>query len=138
MEKTWAPPTLKTPMAFPTFPQLRRLDLYREILLSVEEHPNNGQLWTAVRLREHSVEDVVAHTRLLEDAGLVVARFGSPVGNEFGVILRMTNDGYEFLEDSRQLTFWEKAKEHVKSAGVPLTVYALKQAFDIIVKDKLK
>jgi hypothetical protein len=91
-----------------------------------------------VRLREHSVEDVVAHTRLLEDAGLVVARFGSPVGNEFGVILRMTNDGYEFLEDSRQLTFWEKAKEHVKSAGVPLTVYALKQAFDIIVKDKLK
>src|SRR5580700_3725219 len=31
MEKTWAPPTWKTPPAFPTFPQLRRRDRFTEL-----------------------------------------------------------------------------------------------------------
>ena len=31
MEKTWAPPTWKTPAAFPTFPQLRRRDRLTEL-----------------------------------------------------------------------------------------------------------
>src|SRR5579859_1474860 len=29
--KTWAPPTWKTPLAFPTFPQLRRRDRFTEL-----------------------------------------------------------------------------------------------------------
>jgi Integrase core domain len=31
MEKTWASPTWKTPLAFPTFPQLRRRDRFTEL-----------------------------------------------------------------------------------------------------------
>jgi len=114
----------------------RDMDLFRAILLSVEAQPT-GKHWAAVPLLDHSHEDVVAHVRLVADAGLVEARFVSPVNNDVGVVLRITNDGYDFLEASRQPTFWEKAKQHLKSAGLPLTVYAIRQVFDLLIKERL-
>jgi hypothetical protein len=114
----------------------RDMDLFRAILLEVESQPA-GKMWSAVPLLEHPTIEVVAHVRLISDAGLVDARFISPVNNEDAFVIRITNDGYDFLEASRQPSFWEKAKERVKSAGVPISVYALKQVFDILIKEHL-
>jgi hypothetical protein len=79
---------------------------------------------------DHSTEEVVAHLRLLEDAGYVDARFMGPIDNDTAVILRITHAGYEFLEASRQPTLWEKAKQHVKSVGAPLSLEIVKLAVD--------
>jgi hypothetical protein len=114
----------------------RDLDLFRAILLSVEAQPT-GKCWTAVPLLDHSHEDVVGHVRLVADAGLVDATFMSPVNNDVAVVNRITNDGYDFLEASKNLTFWETAKQRLKSVGVPVTAYAVKQILDILVKERL-
>jgi hypothetical protein len=102
------------------------MDLFRAILLDVEAQPT-GHPWSARPLLDYSLEDVVAHVRLIADAGLVEARFLGPIGNGAAMVLRMTNDGHDFLEASKQLTFWEKAKQRLKSGGLPVTVYAMKQ-----------
>lgn len=115
----------------------RDMDLFRAILLSVEEQPT-GTVWSAHPLLDHSVEDVVGHVRLLEDAGLVDARFSSRVGNEDAAIIRITNAGHDFLEASREPTFWQKSKQRLKDSGVPITIYAIKQVFDLLVKEHLK
>jgi hypothetical protein len=85
----------------------------------------------------YDIPDVVGHVRLIEDAGLAEARFPSAVGNGAAVIIRLTNAGYDFLEASKQKTLWEKAKEKVKAAGVPVTVYTLQQVLDALIKAHL-
>jgi hypothetical protein len=109
------------------------MDLFRAILLAVEEYPS-GKPWPAVPLLDFPITEVVGHLRLVADAGLVEARFLGPINNEAAMVLRITNDGYDFLEASKQPTLWEKAKEQLKSSGIPLTVYALKQALDMLIK----
>jgi hypothetical protein len=112
------------------------MDLFRAILLDAEAQPT-GQPWSARPLLDYSLEDVVAHVRLIADARLVEARFQSPINNDVAEVLRITNDGHDFLEASRQPTLWEKAKQRLKSGGLPLTVYAIKQVFDILIKEHL-
>lgn len=92
----------------------RDMDLFREILLATEETPVSLQ-WTAKPLLNHSIEEVVAHMRLLQNAGYLEARFIGPVNNDTAVLLRITHTGYEFLETSKQPTLWEKAKQQVKT-----------------------
>jgi hypothetical protein len=107
----------------------RDMDLFREILLAAEETPVSKQ-WTAQPLLDHPTEEVVAHMRLLEDAGYIDARFVGPMNNETAVLLRMTHLGYEFLEASKQPTLWEKAKQQVRTVGAPLSLEILKMALD--------
>jgi len=45
---------------------VRDMELFRAILLAVEEKPS-GQPWEAQPLLNHSLEDVVAHARLIAD-----------------------------------------------------------------------
>lgn len=112
------------------------MDLFREILLEVEKQPV-GASWNATPLLDHSLQEVVAHLRLIQDAGLIDARFLNAVQNDFAHVIRITNEGFDFLEASRQPTMWEKAKQQVKSAGVPVTVYALKLAVETIIKNAI-
>jgi hypothetical protein len=107
----------------------RDMDLFREILLAAEEMPVSKQ-WTAQPLLDHPTEEVVAHMRLLKDAGYIDARFIGPTNNDTAILLRITNIGYEFLEASKQPSLWEKAKQQVKSVGAPLSLEILKMALD--------
>jgi hypothetical protein len=107
----------------------RDMDLFREILLAAEETPVSQQ-WAARPLLGHPTEEVVAHMRLLQDAGYVEARFVGPTNNDTAVLLRITHTGYEFLEASKQPTLWERAKHQVKSVSAPLTLEILKMALD--------
>lgn len=92
-----------------------------------------GTFWSAKPLLGYDTPDVVGHVRLIEDAGLAEARFSSEVGNEDAVIIRLTNSGYDFLEASKQKTLWEKAKENLKNAGMPITVYTIKHVLDALI-----
>ena len=111
----------------------RDLDLYRAILLEVENRPS-GQRWPAEPLSGHTLGEVIYHIQLMQDAGLVDARV---LNYEAAMILRMTHDGHDFLEASRQPSLWAKAKEKLQSAGLPLTIYALKTVLDALIKERL-
>jgi len=99
----------------------RDMDLFREILLEAEKVPSS-EMWPAEPLLGYNMRDVVAHIELLRDAGLVDTRTR---GNQ-GMILRITNEGHDFLEESRQQTRWETAKSKTKELGVPVTISVLK------------
>jgi len=110
----------------------RDMDLIREILLEAEKVPSNG-IWTAVPLLGHNLTDVVAHIELLQDAGLVDAR----TRGEDGVILRITNQGHDFLEESRPITRWEAAKAKAKEVGAPATISAFKTILTAVMNEAI-
>jgi len=111
----------------------RNMDLIRAILLEVESRPV-GQLWSAAPMLGHDQGEVVEHVRLSQESGLVEARFMT--GHQ-AVILRLTNAGHDFVEAARPQTFWQKAKDRVAAQGVPLTIYSVRMALDILIKDGL-
>jgi hypothetical protein len=51
----------------------RDMDLIREILLETEKMPAM-EIWTAVPLLGHDLNEVVAHVELAKEAGLIDAR----------------------------------------------------------------
>ena len=111
----------------------RDMDLFREILVSIEEQPA-GAYWTAKPLLEYSIQDVVAHVRLINDAGLVEARFLTSMNADGAIVLRITNAGYDFLEASRQKTLWEQAKHQLVANGVPLTVATIRAVLQKLIE----
>jgi len=111
----------------------RDMDLFRTILLAVEEAPT-GELWSARPLLGYAIDDVVAHIRLIDDAGLVEARFSC---GPDAVILRLTNAGYDFLEASRPATRWEQAKKIVADRGLPVTIDVVRSVLDLSIKAAL-
>jgi hypothetical protein len=111
----------------------RDMDLIRQILLEVEKLPAS-EMWTATPLLTFNQAEVVAHVQLAIDANLVDARYRLP---DSATILRITNDGYDFLEASKQQSLWDRAKSKITAAGLPLTIYSLKLAMDTLIKDGL-
>jgi Hypothetical protein (DUF2513) len=111
----------------------RDMDLIRAIVIEVEQQPV-GQLWSAKPMLEHNHAEVVEHVRLAQESGLVEARFAA---GPHAVILRLTNSGHDFVEAARPQTFWQKAKDRVTAQGVPLTIYSVRLALDILIKDGL-
>jgi DNA-binding transcriptional ArsR family regulator len=109
------------------------MDLFRAILLEVEQTPVEDP-WASEPMLDHSHPEVIEHIRLLQDAGLVDARFA---GNHHAMILRMTNSGHDFLESTRVPTLYEQTKERAKKAAVPLTIATIKMIFDALIKEHL-
>jgi formylmethanofuran:tetrahydromethanopterin formyltransferase len=77
---------------------------------------------------------VFAHVELAQDAGLVEASFMS---GACALVQRITNDGYDFLEASKQKTLWEQAKGLVIANGLPMTVATIKTVLQTLVTDAL-
>ena len=102
----------------------RDMDLCRSILAKVEESED-----TAVKLTQkddfpnHTVDKFIEHCRLLADAGLVEPnlRFGG-VAN-----IRLTWDGHEFVELSRNDSRWKTGRQSITSKGIPMTIDVVTQ-----------
>ena len=109
------------------------MDLIRAILIEVEKLPPLER-WAARPLDGYGEKEVIAHVQLAYDAGLVDARF---VPGAAAMILRITNDGYDFLEASKQPTLWQRAKLQLISNGLPLTVTAIKSVLQTLINDGL-
>lgn len=112
----------------------RDIDLIREILLQVEATPSNN-MWKAKPLLGCDVTDVVAHVRLAQDAGLLEAIF-TKTGTH-AVVQRMLNDGYDFLEQSKLPSRWEKAKSKIVTESLPMTVDIFKSVLVKLVQEQL-
>ena len=92
----------------------RDMDLIRKILTDVEAADSDGPL---VSLKDaHSAYQAA----LLKEAGLIHAaivpdQFGRP---RSAIIHRLTWDGHEFLDASRDSKIWKMAVEHIIKPGV--------------------
>lgn len=111
------------------------MDLFREILFEVERVPAM-EMWTAVPLLEHDLNDVVAHVELAQEAGLIEASVLKGVP-PCACVLSITNAGYDFLEASKQKTLWDRAKHQLLANGLPLTVATIKTVLQSLINDAL-
>jgi hypothetical protein len=111
----------------------RDMDLIREILLYAEESPA-GTPWSARPLLDHDLKEVIEHVMLLKDAGYVDA---TTLQHSAAMIRRITHDGHEFLNTSRDKTLWEKAKEQAKNLGAPITIATVKTLLDQLISARL-
>ena len=110
----------------------RDMDLFRSVLLKVEELPRTD--WHHIRVEGYTLDEVGYHAKLAEDAGFIEAKFLAGTTHEF-VVRRLTYAGHEFLDAARQDTLWQKAKQIVlKNAGT-LTVEAMKNALAHLMKN---
>lgn len=74
-------------------------------------------------LKQYAEEIVMYHIALMLDAGLIEGYIhrdngGKPIGAS---IVRMTWAGHEFLDSTRDLSIWNKAKEKVLNPGISWT-----------------
>lgn len=87
----------------------RDIDLLRQILLDVE---SDGKLGIP---GEHSPEEIAEHVQQLIEAHLIE---GQVVRNHVGIpcgsaIIRLTSAGHDFLDATRNASFWTKTKSYV-------------------------
>jgi len=120
-------------MAYRILAMTRDMDLFREILLEVEKLPA-GRPWPATPLLGHEIESVVSHVLLLRDAALVDA---TNLQYHAAMVRRITNQGYDFIEASKQPSLWSRAKEQVKNLALPVTAATMKAVLDALVKEHL-
>lgn len=90
----------------------RDLDLIRKILLKCEEH-EHGYAPSTFNIDGYTDEKIGFHIRLAGEAGLVHTRDNSGPGDKSPVARArsITWSGYEFLDDTKDETVWEKAKK---------------------------
>lgn len=91
----------------------RDMDLARNILLRMEEDAESFDGLS------DNPETVSEHLWLLRDAGLIEATPQMADGKILSMSAeRITWDGHDFLDASRESAVWELAKEHVIGPGL--------------------
>jgi hypothetical protein len=111
----------------------RDMDLIREILIEVEKLPAM-QMWNSRPLLEHDDREVFAHVKLAEEAGLLIASYATGYS---AMVQRLTNAGYDFLEASKIPTLWQRAKDQITAAALPITATTLKAALQTLISQGL-
>jgi len=96
----------------------RDADLIRDILLAVEEKPAGHSLST-LELPGYDNLTIGEHVELLVDAGLIEANIEKTYGPEYAIVIkRLTWDGHELLQASKDNTIWNSAKKNIiKDSG---------------------
>ncbi len=115
----------------------RDMDLARNIMLALEEStgPELVDVYIEVYVKGHTPEEISYHVMLLHEAGLIKALDASSFGEYDWRPERLTWEGHEFLESSRDEGVWKKAKKIMaeKAGGIPFE--ALKQVLIQLAKD---
>jgi hypothetical protein len=97
----------------------RNLELVRLILIRGEAADDFTLRSSAFAAEGYDEKTVARHFQLLEEAGLVEANLlcVESRGALQGMVERLTWDGHEFLEATRNETVWSRTKELVKAKG---------------------
>ena len=102
----------------------RDMELVRQLLMQVADDPKyNGRAKWHVHAEDFSkdgftYDQIDYHFGLLIDAGFLV---GEPMGSPGYIISKVSWEGHEFLDDTRDPDIWEKTKDRAqKVAGVGL------------------
>jgi len=100
----------------------RDLDLIRKIMIAIDSYEGSGE--PKLDIDGHLSDEVLGHLCLMED-GRFIHR---------GEV-RLTWEGHEFLEASRDDGIWEKAKQIVIERTCGLNTETLKAALVQLAKD---
>ena len=101
----------------------RNMDYARELLLRMEEDPEfDGMTWFPGDLllsEGHSFDELAYHLNLLDEAGFITIRKTA----HMPLISKLTWNGHEFLDDTRDPGIWAEAQEKAKAvAGAGLAL----------------
>lgn len=101
----------------------RDMDLVRDILRQVEEEPYTMNP-VKLTFADRPENEIAYHVLLLDEAGLLEAMDFSSMDGPAWKPVRLTWEGHEFLEASRDDTRWEKAKAMMqeKAGGMSFEV----------------
>jgi DNA-binding transcriptional ArsR family regulator len=115
----------------------RDLDLVRKILISIEQKPNLEP--EEITIDGYEFQIVAFHLLILKEAGLVDAVMSEDASGELvgAFAIRLTWDGFEFLELARNDTVWQKSKKFLKDKTVSVSVAILTEILKAIVRDTL-
>lgn len=104
----------------------RDLDFCRTILLRVGDAPSDKQ--ADLDFPDRSEGELVAHIEWLEEGGLLDAEImRNRLGQADGAIVqRLTWEGCDFLDASRDPSLWQKARTRFLSPGVSFTFEIVK------------
>ena len=111
----------------------RDMDLFREILLQCETH-NHGYAPKVIDVPDYSKEQIDFHIYLLGEAGLLRTINTTSLSDKSpkAEALNITNDGYDFIEKTRDPDTWQKTKKVVAEVGVWTLPILISVATDII------
>lgn len=101
----------------------RDMDLIRLILIEVEKMVNWSD-WEHTNIEDYTHEEISYHVMLLKEAGLIEAK-GFCDGGEW-IPGRLTWDGHEFLDSTRNETVWKKVKGKITEMGGGLAFEVIK------------
>ena len=102
----------------------RDMDLIRKILIEIE----NSQVYPIkenIEIEGYKEDVIIFHIILLKEAGLIEADFiKNSDGSTIAEVSRLTWEGYEFLDSTRNSNIWNKAKSIAlnKTSGLTFTI----------------
>ncbi|MCZ4342471.1 DUF2513 domain-containing protein [Sphingomonadaceae bacterium G21617-S1] len=91
-------------------------DLIRFILLTIEKD-DHCEVLRLPDINGYSDEAVHFHARLLVEKGLLRTFFPDRTGNQPWVCIRLTWEGYDFLEAIRDPAVWRSVKRAADKVG---------------------
>ena len=96
----------------------RDMDLIRNILFQLEEK-SSGMGMVDIDIEGYDDAQIGYHSALIAEAGLAQGIDVSHMGSTFPEwkLSRLTWDGHEFLDASREPGRWERAKDISRKAG---------------------
>ena len=113
----------------------RNMDLARQILMELEKEPYRGTP-VSISIDDTSIEDMVYHVMLLDEAGLIEA-FELGFGEINWMPIRLTWAGHEFLEAARDEKRWKKATKMLETKGGGIVFEVLRDLLVSMVRSKV-
>ncbi|MDA0674389.1 MAG: DUF2513 domain-containing protein [Cyanobacteria bacterium] len=108
----------------------RDLELFKKILIQVEELPIGQILDSSKNIEGYEQEIVAEHVRLLEEANFIEAQISMGYLNGVAVarrysITRLLNDGHDFVANAKNPAIWKKTIDFLSKKGgdVSLAVF---------------
>lgn len=118
----------------------RDIDLIRKLLLYFEEKPDDKMV-KELELEGYSKKEVQYHFILMDQAGLLRCEREVSSSTSDRIIrvypFSLTWQGHEFIEAARNDSFWNKAKEMVKSKSGALSVDVVKALLIAMAKESV-
>ncbi|WP_170211365.1 DUF2513 domain-containing protein [Robertmurraya siralis] len=104
----------------------RDLNLFKDILINLENHPKS-EFIGKFNLDGIDKEFLDHHLELMRDAYLIKGEFFYADNRLTWSSLKITNDGYDFLENAKNDKVWKRALEVVKEKGGNVSLEVFKE-----------
>src|SRR3990172_5582998 len=103
----------------------RDMDLVRDLLMALEKQDSYDG-FTDLSIEGYSEDQISYHVLLIHEAGLIEAMDMSTFGGPSWKPVRLSWEGHEFLDASRDDSRWSAAKAPLAMAGGGLAFEVLK------------